>query len=149
MPFGLWIRVGQRMYKFNRIRQVAPMCPHRMAHLRHLANMIETSVCGGDAALCQTTLTTCFLFLQDWCPNMTPLFTGWAVFTACEHGKCVPAFSSSYCPNTHTHTRPTALPGPLMVGKNSVDRVVTRIKLPELSRYLHKLHRSSSCTDRL
>jgi len=35
------------------------MCPHAMAHWRHLANTIELSVCGGDAALCQLTLTTC------------------------------------------------------------------------------------------
>jgi len=32
------------------------------AHWRHLANTIEPSVCGGDAVLCQITLTTCF-----WC----------------------------------------------------------------------------------
>jgi len=31
-------------------------------HWRHLANTTERSVCGGDAALCQITLTTC-LFL--------------------------------------------------------------------------------------
>jgi len=29
------------------------------AHSRHLANTTEWSVCGGDAALCQITLTTC------------------------------------------------------------------------------------------
>ena len=28
LPFGLWTRVGQRKHKFNRIRQVAPMCLH-------------------------------------------------------------------------------------------------------------------------
>jgi len=28
------------------------------AHWRHLANTTEPSVCGGDAALCQITLTT-------------------------------------------------------------------------------------------
>jgi len=27
LPFGLWTRMGRRNYKFNRIRQVAPMCP--------------------------------------------------------------------------------------------------------------------------
>jgi len=37
------------MHKFNRIRQVAPMCPHRRTHCRHLANAIEPSVYGGDA----------------------------------------------------------------------------------------------------
>jgi len=29
-------------------------------HLRHLVNRTEPSICGGDAALCQITLTTCF-----------------------------------------------------------------------------------------
>jgi len=31
------------------------------AHWCHLANTTEPSVCGGDAALCQITLTTCSL----------------------------------------------------------------------------------------
>jgi len=26
LSFGLWTRVGRRKHKFNRIRQVAPMC---------------------------------------------------------------------------------------------------------------------------
>jgi len=30
------------------------------AHWLHLANTIELSMCGGDAAVCQITLTTCF-----------------------------------------------------------------------------------------
>jgi len=29
-------------------------------HWRNLANTIEPSVCGGDVALCQMTLTTCW-----------------------------------------------------------------------------------------
>jgi len=29
------------------------------AHWRHLANTTEPSMCGGDSALCQITLTTC------------------------------------------------------------------------------------------
>ena len=29
------------------------------AHWRHLANTAQLSMCGGDAALCQITLTTC------------------------------------------------------------------------------------------
>jgi len=33
------------------------------AHWRNLANAIETPVCGGDATLCQITLTTCLIFL--------------------------------------------------------------------------------------
>jgi len=36
------------------------MCPPRRAHWRHLANAIEPSVCGGNAAFCQTTFTTCY-----------------------------------------------------------------------------------------
>jgi len=40
------------------------MCPHgNKAHWRHLANTIEPPVCGGDAVLCQHTLTTCLLLL--------------------------------------------------------------------------------------
>jgi len=34
-------------------------CPHGRAHWRHLANMIEPSVCGVSAVLCKITLTTC------------------------------------------------------------------------------------------
>ena len=30
------------------------------AHCRHIANTIEPSMCGGDATLCQITLTTCY-----------------------------------------------------------------------------------------
>jgi len=30
-------------------------------HWRHLGNTTALSVCGGDAALCQITLTTCFI----------------------------------------------------------------------------------------
>jgi len=33
------------------------------AHWRHLKNTTEPSMCGGDAALCQITLTTCFYLL--------------------------------------------------------------------------------------
>jgi len=35
------------------------------AHWRHLANTTEPSVCGGDVALFQITLTTCYL---NWLP---------------------------------------------------------------------------------
>jgi len=31
-----------------------------VAHWRHLKNTTEPSMCGGDAALCQITLTTCY-----------------------------------------------------------------------------------------
>jgi len=33
------------------------------AHWRHLANMTEPSICGGDAALCQIILITCCYFI--------------------------------------------------------------------------------------
>jgi len=32
------------------------------AHWRHLKNTTEPSMCGGDAALCQITLTTCYYY---------------------------------------------------------------------------------------
>jgi len=31
-------------------------------HLRHLNDTTEPSMCGGDAALCQITLTTCYYY---------------------------------------------------------------------------------------
>jgi len=46
----LWTSVGRRMHKFNRIRQVAPMCPRGRTQCRHLANTIEPSVYGGGSA---------------------------------------------------------------------------------------------------
>jgi len=36
------------MHKFNRIRQVAPMCPHGRTRCCHLSNNIEPFVYGGD-----------------------------------------------------------------------------------------------------
>ena len=41
------------------------------AHWRHLVNTTEPSMCGGDAALCQITLTTCFInFWATVCKTM-------------------------------------------------------------------------------
>jgi len=51
LPFGLWTRAGRRMHKFNRIRQVVPMCPHGRTNCRYLANTIEPSVYGSDALI--------------------------------------------------------------------------------------------------
>jgi len=47
---GVWVvrSGGQRKHKFSRILQVVPMCPHWRTHYRHLVNMIEPPVCGGD-----------------------------------------------------------------------------------------------------
>ena len=33
---------------------------------RHLANTIELSMCSGDAAFCQITLTTCYYYQLTW-----------------------------------------------------------------------------------
>ena len=49
LPFRLWTRVGRRIDKFNRICQVAPMCPYGRTRCRHLSNDIEPSVYGSDA----------------------------------------------------------------------------------------------------
>jgi len=62
LAFRLWTRVGWRKHKFNRIRRVAPMCPHGRVHWCNLANTTEPSVCGGNAALRQITLTTCYYY---------------------------------------------------------------------------------------
>ena len=70
LAFGLWTLVGPKKHKFNLIRQVALMCPPILAHWRHLANTIEPSVCGGDAVLCQITLTTCCSFCGN-CSSST------------------------------------------------------------------------------
>jgi len=35
------------------------------AHWRNLANTTEPSMYGGDAALCQITLTTCFVVVKS------------------------------------------------------------------------------------
>jgi len=60
MPFGTWTRLGSRKHVLD-----------GDVHWRHLANTIEPSMCGGDAAFCQVTLTTCLsgppLFLIN-CP---------------------------------------------------------------------------------
>jgi len=33
------------------------------AYWRNLANMVDPSMCGGDAAFCQITLTLCYIFV--------------------------------------------------------------------------------------
>jgi len=40
----------------------ARWCQYALMGGHHLANTIEPYICGGDAGLCQITLTTCFLF---------------------------------------------------------------------------------------
>jgi len=67
---GCGLGVGRRKHKFSRIRQMAPMCPHERAHWCHTANRIEPSICGGNVALFQITLTTYYKrsepAVQDW-----------------------------------------------------------------------------------
>jgi len=67
MPFGLWAWMGLRNHVLDGspqvLRDVATATIFlafyiRGAH-RHLANTTEPSMCVGDAALCQITLTTC------------------------------------------------------------------------------------------
>jgi len=55
IPFGIWTRVDPRKHTLG-----------RAAHWRHLANTIEPSMCGGDAACCQITLSTCCVVLHLW-----------------------------------------------------------------------------------
>jgi len=40
------------------------MCPQLRTHWRHLANTVEPSICCDNAALCQITLTTCYVLEQ-------------------------------------------------------------------------------------
>jgi len=45
-------------------QRTEPVCSANadaVAYFRHLANTIEPPMCGGDAAFCQITLTTCLL----------------------------------------------------------------------------------------
>jgi len=49
MSFGIWTHVGARKHVL-----------HGAAHWLNLANTSKLSMCGGDAALCQITLTTCY-----------------------------------------------------------------------------------------
>ena len=51
MPFGMWTWVGPRKHALD-----------RAAHWRNLANTIEPSICAGDAALRQITLTTRYYY---------------------------------------------------------------------------------------
>jgi len=98
--FGLWILVGLRKHKFDCICQVAPMCPHGKAHWRHLVNTtnmqsadiiqpwlvntMEPPNCGGDAVLCQITLTTCFTCSSCWSTCHKQMLSPALVLSPCE-----------------------------------------------------------------
>jgi len=69
--FVSWTRVGRRMYKFNRIRQAAPMCPHRRAHSppdEYDWNVRLRRRCG----LMSNNFDHLLLYLQNWCPKWRP-----------------------------------------------------------------------------
>jgi len=53
MPFGICTRVGPMKHVLS-----------GGAHRRHLANTIEPSMCGGDAACCHITVTTSLVFVR-------------------------------------------------------------------------------------
>jgi len=59
-------------HKFSRIRPVVPMCPYEKARRRNMANTIELSVCCGDAALRQITVTTCYYYWATVCKTVRP-----------------------------------------------------------------------------
>jgi len=52
MLFGIWTRLGPRKHVLG-----------EGAHWRNLTNTTEPSVCGGDAACYQITLTTCLMLM--------------------------------------------------------------------------------------
>jgi len=70
IPFGLWARMGRRNHVLDGGAEGRCHGNHFLAFYiwdarwRHLANAIEPSMCGGDAALCQITLTTCLCWLH-------------------------------------------------------------------------------------
>ena len=70
---GLWTQVGRKKHMFNRICQVAPMCPHGRSHWCHLANTIELSICS-NVALCEITLTTCYVCGHEL---LVPVLDSW------------------------------------------------------------------------
>jgi len=52
------------------------------AQWRHLKNTTEPSMCGGDAALCQITLTTCYYYYSPYNGSLgaDPLVRGQVAF---------------------------------------------------------------------
>ena len=50
-------------------------------HWCHLANTTEPSMCGGDAALCQITLTTCYYYYRTHTRTVQPYSPGLAMCT--------------------------------------------------------------------
>jgi len=96
-PFGLWTRWAE-----GSTRSI----DHGKAQWRHLANTIEPSVCGGDAVLCQITLTTCYAYTLHIfkCLFLLVLISqGLSGFHGCKF--CILRFVSSLCRYGHIADR--------------------------------------------
>jgi len=112
--FARWHQCAQ----VNHIRHMTPMCPHKRAHWRHMANTTELSTCGGDAALCQITLTTCYYYGEDgggghWLVRMEWRPARWSV--------CLPLLIfSCTIKSRSSHLAPAHPGGP---GKRAVKRL--------------------------
>ena len=63
-PFGLWTRVRRRKHKFNCIRQTAPTCQSWEDTLPPASKYDWTIRRRRRCALCQITLTTCYLWTR-------------------------------------------------------------------------------------
>ena len=89
LPFGLWTRWAGGSTRSIELGK---------AQWRHLANTIEPSVCGGDAVLCQITLTTCYAYTLHIfkCLFLLVLISqGLSGFHGCKF--CILRFVSSLC----------------------------------------------------
>jgi len=96
LPFGLWTRVNQRKHKFNHIRQVVPMfrttlCRELCKKRLNRSNTTEPSVCSGDVAVCQITLTTLH---QSTCVSWHPQLSTAGI---CESKVLLAKFHCSCC----------------------------------------------------
>ena len=62
MSFGMWTRVDNGSI----------IMLDGTAHCRYLANTIEPSMCGGDAVLCQLTLTMLYYYIHVTADSTQP-----------------------------------------------------------------------------
>jgi len=91
MPSGIWTRVGPRKHELS-----------RGAHMHHLANTTEPSVCCGYAVCCQIRSTTCY-----YCYFLTPVLSsqGEKIMLCkgkCQAGMVTPALSQN-CRGVERH----------------------------------------------
>jgi len=80
------------------------MCPLMWAHWRHLANTTEPSVCGGNAVLCQITLTTC-LDDEETAEPIDLLYGLWTLVSQRKHKYNHIREVAPMCPLMWTHWR--------------------------------------------